>query len=282
MQAQLDPKAPWSHLARLEDGDIPLAEAALWLARDEYPALDIADYLTRIGRLAESVRRRLPARLEEVPRLRELLSFLFADQGFVGNMDQYDDPRNSYLNDVLDRRLGIPISLSVLLMEVGRGAGLHIEGVSFPGHFLVKMPVEEGLIVVDAFHGGRTLSAEELRARAQSALGEIEVNEQHVLDMLGTASTREILLRMLRNLKGLYTERRDDGRALRVVDRMVALDPHNRIERRDRGLHYFRLEAFERAASDLEAYLKASPEAEDAEAIAEMAVEARLRRRRLH
>lgn len=197
---------------------------------------------------------------------------LFEELGFAGNHAEYYDPRNSYLNDVLRRRLGNPISLAVVQMEIARRLGVALEGVSFPGHFLVSLPVGDGMLVMDPFNGGRPLSAEELRQRAQPHFGE-PVPDEALLRILVPASPRAILVRMLRNLHALYAERGDWARAVRCADRILRLSPDNAEALRDRGLGYLELGHRAGATRDLGRYLRIQPEAEDAETVRDRLVE---------
>jgi len=216
----------------------------------------------------------LPDPCRETDRIQALNRFLFQEQGFAPNTDDYYDPRNSYLNDVLERRTGIPITLSILYMEIGRRIGLPLKGVSFPGHFLVKCHVEEGTVVLDPYCNGASLSLHDLQQRLREVKGG-EVSRAIVASMLVAANKKEIIARVLRNLKAIYSSREDDDRALAVMDWIVALAPSAADEVRDRGLLYAKLECFRAALSDLEQYLQLSPGAEDGEDIRKRVVELR-------
>ncbi len=271
----------WSTFATLADEDVPLLAGALLIARDEYPDLDAAACSTQIEALAEALRAEV-AQIDEAPlKMQAINRHLFEDQGFAGNHAEYYDPRNSYLNDVLARRLGNPISLAVLLIEVARRLGVALEGVSFPGHFLVSLPVDDGMLVMDPFNRGRPLSADELRQRAQPHFGE-PVPDEALMRILVPASPRAILVRMLRNLHALYAERGDWPRAVRCADRILLLSPDNTEALRDRGLGYLELGHATGASRDLGRYLQLQPEADDAETVRDRLVEQGARHLPLH
>lgn len=251
----------------------PLAETALAIAEEEYPDLDTPAYLRRIAALAGEVEAGLAAPRTAAGVLRRLRAVLFEEHGFRGNDDAYYDPRNSFLNEVLDRRLGIPITLSVLYMEVAGRVGLTLQGVGFPGHFLVKHVSGGREIFIDPFHRGEILSADDCRQRLQQA------SPKRALDprWLDAVSPRQIIGRMLHNLKKIYVETGDDVRALWVTDRLVMLAPGDPVERRDRGLVEARLGGIAAAVEDLEAYLAAAPAAEDAGKVRDIADQLRAR-----
>jgi regulator of sirC expression with transglutaminase-like and TPR domain len=265
------------HFAELiAEPEIPLAEAALAIAEEEYPRLDQRTYLDRIEELAARAAARLPERRTTAGALRAVREALFDEAGFRGNEDHYYDPRNSYLNEVLDRRLGIPITLSVLFLAVSRRLGLRADGVAFPGHFLVRVAAPGRELFVDAYRRGEVLTAEECakRWRAQ-APGRTGFDAR----WLEPAAPRQILSRILHNLKRIYGETGDDVRTLWVVDRLLLLSPGDHAERRDRGLLAARLGATGAAIADLEAYLDAAGDAPDVQEIRKLA--AALRRRQV-
>ncbi len=245
-----------------------LAEAALLCAQDAYPDLDVRSTLTDIERLGTTLAQRLPTDFPATHRLLALNNYLFRELGFAGNQDQYYDPRNSFLNDVLARKTGIPITLSILYLEIGQQLGLKLKGVSFPGHFLVKLRVNGGELVLDPFAGGKLLSEEDLRQRLAQFAGEAAARTLPLEDFLEPATPRQILARLLRNLKGIYLEAGDLERALRVMHRLVILLPDAPEERRDRGRVYARLECPRAAVDDLGHYAAARPAAEDAAQVA--------------
>jgi regulator of sirC expression with transglutaminase-like and TPR domain len=241
-----------------------LAEACLQIAQDAYPELDIAQYLARIDALAATVRRRLPIDAFAAQKLVALNRHLFDELGYCGNTDDYYDPRNSYLNQVLERRTGIPITLSIVYMEVGRRLGLRLQGVSFPGHFLVMLRVSGGQLVLDPFCAGETQSESMLRARLARVLSRREADALPLSEFLQPATPRQILARLLRNLKGIYLQSEEAQNTLEVMQRMVMVAPHAAEEVRDRGLAYYKLDCFRAALADLQDYLERRPDAPDA------------------
>ncbi|WP_096462544.1 SirB1 family protein [Sulfurifustis variabilis] len=250
-------------LDRPED-EIDLAEAALLVATDEYPALDIEAYLRRLDELAEGVRRRLQPEADFETTVVALNEFLFDEQGFCGNTEDYYDPRNSFLNEVLDRRRGIPVTLAILYIEIGRRLGLALEGVTFPGHFLVKTATAEGEVVLDPFSGGMPVSEEDLRERLQARFPEHDAPLGALARLLAAADKKQILLRMLRNLKAIYLHREQHDKALGVLNRMLSIDPVLPEELRERGEVYMRLECFRAALQDFRRYLDLNPAAAEA------------------
>ena len=247
------------------DESIALGAAALQIARSEYPDLDIPRYLRRLDRMASVVTKRLPPEPELADIINGLNGYLFGELGFEGNMDDYFDPRNSFLNEVMERRLGIPITLSVIYMEVAQRVGLPLCGVSFPGHFLVKLSVDGGDIVLDPFVGGVSLSKDDLEFRL-SGVYEIDDDLDDTLAaLLAPARKRDIIVRMLHNLKSIYLRNGDLRRALNVVQHIVVLRPRHAPEIRDRGLLYQELECFSSAREDFRRYLELSPTADDVE-----------------
>jgi len=259
-----------------------LAEACLLIAQDAYPDLDIEHYLARIDALAATVKSRLPGDAFAEQKVMVLNRYLFAELGYAGNIDDYYDPRNSYLNQVLERRTGIPITLSILYMEVGLRLGLRLQGVSFPGHFLVKLRVSGGHLVLDPFCGGEAQSESDLRVRLAQVLQADEVDAIPLAQMLKAADSRQILTRLLRNLKGIYQHADEAQNTLQVIQRMVVLSPHAAEEVRDRGLAYYKLDCFRAALADLQDYRKLRPNAGDAEEIDEKLAALRLACARLN
>jgi regulator of sirC expression with transglutaminase-like and TPR domain len=258
----------WNALARLGDDELPLLDTALLIARDEYPDLDAAGITAQVDTYAEALRPQLARDDIDLPaRLTAINRYLFDEVGFAGNVHQYDDPRNSYLNQVVDRKLGIPISLAVIQIEVTRRLGMPLDGVSFPGHFLVRLPVDDGILVLDPYNKGRPVSAEELRERASPHLGGQTPDDQQLLQILAPATHRMILMRMLRNLKGLYAQAEDWERVARSADRLLKLSPDTAEALRDRGLAYRELGYAKGAREDLARYLQLLPEADDVDAI---------------
>lgn len=271
----------WNALASQPDDTVPLLETALLIARDEYPDLDPDLYDTLVQSHAEHLRHEI-ATIEPWPlKMAAINRHLFDELGYTGNHDEYYDPRNSYLNEVFERRLGNPVSLAMVQMEVARRLGVPLDGVSFPGHFLVRLPVDGGLLVMDPFNGGRPLAVEELRERARPHLGQTP-DDSVLLQILNPAPHRAILVRVLRNLHGVYAEAAQWDRAARSADRVLKLVPEQAEALRDRGLAYLELDYLPGARQDLARYLELSPEAEDAAGVRERLVDAARTRSALH
>lgn len=272
----------WDTLAELDDESLPLLPTALLIARDEYPALDPTVYDATVQAHVDHLR----AEVEIIPsaplKMAAINRHLFDELGYSGDHDEYYDPRNSYLNEVFERRLGNPISLALVQMEVSRRLGIPLDGVSFPGHFLVRLPMEEGMLVMDPFNGGRPLGVEELRERASSHLGGQRPDDQVLAQILDAAPSRAILMRMLRNLQGVYAENHQWDRAARSADRLLKLAPENDDALRDRGLAYLKLEYLAGARRDLGRYVQRNPDAGDAQALREKLVDLGGPRTRLH
>jgi len=260
----------FAELLAREEAQIDLARACLLISQDAYPGLDVEGYLGEIERFAARLRGRLQGRRGAEERVVELNQFLFDELGFHGNARDYYDPRNSYLNEVLDRRMGIPLTLSVLYLEVGRRIGLALEGVSFPGHFLVRLPLRGSMLVLDPFSGGEPQSETDLRARLRRVVpagttGPVPLEELPLEQFLEAASKRQILSRLLRNLKGIYREADKPERMLQVLNRMLTVAPEAHGEVRERGLVYQRLECYRAALKDLSDYSSLEPDAPDIE-----------------
>lgn len=271
----------WTALADLADEQVPLLASALLIAHDEYPDLDAAACDALIESHVASLRPEVE-RIQSLPlQMLAINQRLFGELGYAGNHDAYYDPRNSYLNEVLARRLGNPISLALVQMEVAQRLGVPLDGVSFPGHFLVRLPVDDGVLVMDPFNGGRPLNAEELRQRAKPHFG-ADVPDEALMRILSPAPRRAILVRILRNLHGVYAESGDWARAVRSADRVLRLTPDNAEALRDRGLGYAELGHAAGAARDLGRYLQQNPEAEDAEAVRLRLVEQGVQTQALH
>jgi regulator of sirC expression with transglutaminase-like and TPR domain len=246
------------------DERIDLCQAALAIATREYPDLNIEEWLRRVDQIAHAVELRLGAERNHYRILTAINTVLFKDMGYRGNRDDYYDPRNSYLNEVIERRRGIPITLSVLYMEVARRVGLSLHGVGFPGHFLVKYDDGEEQIIIDAFNGGEVLTQEDLEKLLQQLSGG-KAGFDPVY--LGAISKRQILQRMLNNLKNIYLQTDQQLKSLAIVEQLLIVDPRSAADIRDRGLLYVKLECFIQAAEDLEKYLTIAPAADDAPAI---------------
>jgi len=260
---------------------INLAESALLIATHAYPDLDVAHHLARIEVLAKTLESRIQPDSGPSQRILALNQYLFAELGFTANEKDYYDPRNSCLNEVLDRRVGIPITLSLLYMEIGARIGLPLEGVSFPGHFLVKCALPEGTVVLDPYAGGVSLGAADLQKRLRDVRGD-EVSSAIVASVLSAAGKKEIVLRLLRNLKAIYLRSQQFDRALPIMDWIIATVPDHPPELRDRGMIYQELECSRAALADFERYLELSPGCDDRDEIRGRVVELQRQSARLN
>jgi len=256
----------FARLVRRSEPEIDLAEAALLVAKEEYRELEVARYLARLDEMAEAVRARAGGVTDPQALTGWLNDYLFREQGFRGNTEDYYDPRNSFLNEVLDRRLGIPITLSTVYMEVGRRLGVPMHGVGMPGHFLVKCVTVDAELVIDPFNQGAVVSPADCQRLLDQISGGKVTFEPRFLAPIGT---RHILARMLNNLKAIYVNRQEFGKALGVVERLMLLDPESATEIRDRGLLLFQLKRYPEAMAELQRYLQRAGSAEDAETIRE-------------
>jgi len=249
---------------------LDLAEAALLIAKEEQPDLDIEAYLRRLDELAAAVR----GRLSDSPTVDDIILNLniqlYREEGLRGDTSTYYDPANSFLNEELDRKTGMPITLSVIYIEVARRLGLPLVGVGFPGHFLVKHVGPDGEKVLDPFLGGIELDQQQLTAKLQTMYGENNPYIAMIPQLLSAASKKEILIRMLRNLKGVYLQKNDFQRGLSVIDRILLIAPDMAMEIRDRGSVHHRLGHLQAAVQDFQRYLQLAPNAEDAEAVRTM------------
>jgi len=257
------------------DEDSALAEGALHIAAEARDAtFDVADHLARLDAITARVLPALEGASTRRAKLVALVDELHGRLGFRGNADDYYDPANSFLDEVLVRRTGLPITLSIVYLHVGRAAGLKLAGVAFPGHFLVRTTEDDGsqTLFIDPFHAGRIRTADELGPFLSSLTGgRITLDHNH----LAPVGTRAILVRMLHNLKALYSSRAEWLRAIDAVDRILLLAPHAHLERRDRGVLYTRLGAHVLAVSDFEAYLAAGAPGDDKKEVRALVAELR-------
>ena len=234
--------------------EIRLDEAALLLARTDYPTLDLSAQLARLDALA--ARAECHPGLAPQENIANLNRLLFEVEAFAGNDEEYDDPRNSYLNEVLDRKIGIPITLSLVYQEVARRCGLPVVGVGFPGHFLAKYLTPTGEILLDPYHRGAVVSLQECEEKLKTQFGEeAEFRPSFVV----AVSVKQTLSRMLNNLKGAFFRRKDFAKVLTMIEMAVAVDPASRQEVHDRAMIYFLLRRYAEAMIDLRTYLKISP-----------------------
>jgi regulator of sirC expression with transglutaminase-like and TPR domain len=272
-----------------DDSSFSLLEAAVAIGQDEYPRLDPQSVLAEVDVLADRLRRRIPADAVALQRLRFLNRYFFQELGFAGNVNDYYDPRNSFVHKVLSTRRGIPITLALLYIEIASQVGLEARGVSFPGHFLVKLRVhtgsQHGEVVIDPFTG-HSLSRDELDERLQPYRRQQGLEGEFDVPLglfLQSAPPRDVMARLLRNLKEIHRTSQDWARLLAVQERLVILLPEAWEEQRDRGLAHAELGRQDLAARDLAAYLDHRPAADDAQALARRLAALRgLGRPRLH
>lgn len=272
MELNLDVPSPLQYFSSLVQSDehFPLLEAAISLAQDEYPDLDVQQVLGDVDQLLARLKRRLPADASSLQKLRLLNQFFFHDLNFGGNVNDYYDPDNSYLNAVLKNRRGIPITLAVLWLELADGLGLNARGVAFPGHFMVKINLPKGQVVIDPFTG-QSLSREELSERLEPFKQKSSLDDEFEMPIglyLQSAPPREIISRMLRNLKEIHKTQEDWQRLIAVEDRLIVLQPDAWPEYRDRGLAWAVQGQPARAVPDLEKYLAQAEDAQDLDAVA--------------
>jgi regulator of sirC expression with transglutaminase-like and TPR domain len=244
------------------DDELDLAVAALAIAQEEYPHLDSTAYLDKLDQMGQELATRLPDNRYPLKVIQALNHYLFSELNFQGNQRDYYDPRNSFLNDVLDRRKGIPISLALVYLELAKRVDFPMAGVGMPGHFLVRPTVEDMAIFVDVFHQGEVMFEEDCRTLMGQLYGDgARLRPEEHLAPLGP---RPLLVRMLTNLKGIYLHHQDIPRALAAIDRILLIRPDSLLDRRDRGLIHYRLGQLATAQADLQHYLQACPDAPDA------------------
>ena len=248
----------------VQEDPIDLGRGALLIAREAYPRLDPEVYIQQLDRMATAVRPVLEAAPTTADRLEALNHYLFVELGFKGNQEDYYNPRNSYLNDVLERRLGIPITLSVLYLEVGRRLDLPLEGINFPGHFLIKCTVPPAPLFIDPFAGGQILEEDELEARLPLSSGRRLPLEKYFLEAV---SPREILARMLRNLKQIHAEQKDFKQAISSGEKITWLQPDSAFDYRDLGYLYYQVKAYHQSLAAFSAYLQRAEAAADEQEI---------------
>jgi regulator of sirC expression with transglutaminase-like and TPR domain len=246
------------------DEAFDLGAAALYIAQEEYPALDVEEYLNALDTMATEVEERRPETAYPLKMLKTINQYLFEDLGFEGNAENYYDPRNSFLNDVIERRTGIPITLSVVYLEIAKRLDFPMIGVGMPGHFLIR-PMGEGMeIFVDPFHQGEIMFPEDCQERLQQIYGSpVELRPE----FLESVDARQLLARMLKNLKVIYLNSGDVQKALGAVERILLIFPDDSMEQRDRGILYYHTGRWTEARADLSRYLAAEPLAQDAPVI---------------
>ncbi len=249
-----DPIQDFARLMQRAEEEFNLDEAALLIARTEYPELNVPDQLARLDALAFRLHCDLSRPAIEI--IASMNKLLFDKEQFRGNEEEYDDPRNSYLNDVLDRKLGIPISLSIIYIEVARRRGLPVMGLSFPGHFLVKYRTDHNGILIDPYRRGRILTRQDCQELLKAQFGdEAELKPEY----FAASTKKQILARMLNNLKGSYVRRHDFTRVLTLVQLALGVDPESSQQLHDRGMIYFLMRRFKEAQTDFKTYLNLTP-----------------------
>ena len=241
---------------------ISLAEAALWIAASEYPELDPAQYIGRLDRMADTVAQRIAGQTDPLAIIGVINQYLFQEEGFCGNTEDYYDPRNSFLNEVLDRKTGIPITLSTIYMEVAGRLQFPLVGVGMPGHFLVKHPYFA--IILDPFAGGSILSEDDCRAQMQRVLGESVPFDRSYLEGV---SKRHILVRMLNNLRSIFVNAREFLKALEMTELALIVQPDSPEESKQKAAILLHLKRYSEAMSELSRYLEQAPAAEDAQQV---------------
>lgn len=246
---------------RHDQGNSRLAEGALLLAQEEFPQLDVTSYLAKFDTMADQVRTQMGFELDPRRIVNQINAYLFDEFGLQGNRAQYYDPRNSFLNEVIDRRLGIPITLSVVYIELGRLVGLPIAGVGMPGHFIVQYTAQPEPFWIDPFDRGNVLTRDACKQRLQSLYGEKLPWNDAFLDPI---TDHDILRRMLNNLKQIYAQQGEHQRTLRAIERILIISPDLPMEVRDRGLIHYQLGHLQAAIYDLQRYLHLFQEAPDA------------------
>lgn len=279
MNLSFDVPTPLEYFSALvhSDAEFPLLEAAISLAHDEYPELDVQQVLGEVDQLLARLRRRIPPDAGPLHKLRAVNQFFFRDLGFGANVNNYYDPDNSYLNVVLRTRCAIPISLAVLWLELAQGLGLAARGVGFPGHYMVKVNLPKGQVVIDPLDG-QSLSREQLSERLEpfrQSSGLVDEFEVPLGMYLQALPARETIARMLRNLKEIHRTHEDWQRLIAVQDRLIVLLPQVWDEYRDRGLAHAEMGHAARAVADLEIYLVNAEKSVDLDSIADRVAELR-------
>jgi len=254
-------RSRFAALVSQPESAVDLAEAALLIAAEEYPQLVPETYLRRLDLIAERVKDRSWNENAPILVLQDVSRVLFDEEGFKGNITDYYDPRNSFLNDVLDRHLGIPIALSIIYLEVGWRLGLPLHGVNFPGHFLVRYDGEGVKLLVDPFQAGLVRFEDEAQELLDHVYGGAVKMQP---EFLRVADRKDIIVRVLSNLKGIYLNRRDDVKALSAIERTLLVRPDSADDERDRGIVLTRIGREREAAVALRRYLELMPDAPDA------------------
>jgi regulator of sirC expression with transglutaminase-like and TPR domain len=266
----LSPRQLFIRAVSQPESHIDLAEVALYIAQEEYPYFHPGDYLCKLDQMAAVVKKRLPQERYPLRVIQTINQYLYEDLGFSGNRENYYDPCNSFLNQVIDRRQGIPITLALVYLEIAKRIDFPMVGIGMPGHFLMRPDFADSEIFVDAFHQGEILFPQDCENRLAQIYGrKITLHPNFVTPV----RPRRFLVRMLNNLKMIYMNQRNLYKAFCAVDRALLVIPNMPMELRDRGLLQFQLGQWQEALADLEKYLGLVPQAEDAEAIGQLIIE---------
>lgn len=253
----------FERLIRIPEERLSLAEAALHIAEEEYPDLPISEYVGLLDTWARELKKKRSKEPAQV-QIARINDHLFGRLNFSGNTENYYDPRNSYLNEVIDRRKGIPITLSVIYLELAWSLGLDAAGIGIPSHFMVRVMVEGEPLYVDPFHQGNVLTVEGIKDFLEAATqGAVELQSGYLTAM----TKKQILTRMLRNLKGIFLEQKNFAKTIQIIDKLIVLNPDLPEEVRDRGIVYYQMQAFRKALSDFELFLSMAPDSQDADVI---------------
>jgi regulator of sirC expression with transglutaminase-like and TPR domain len=259
-------RAQFIEMVTRDEQKLELDRAALLIAAEEYPDLEINKYLDQLEGFAERARSRITPETDPHARIAALNQLLFDELGFRGNAENYYDARNSFLNDVIDRRMGLPITLSLIFIEVAQRVGLEIQGVGMPGHFIVRYAGPETELLIDPFNRGQILSVERCREMVEQMYGS---TIRFHPSFLNPVTKRQILSRILQNLKSIYARAMDRHKTLSIIERALVINPGAAAEIRDRGLVYFAMGRYALAGKDLEEYLRQAPKSEDVKEIKE-------------
>ncbi len=253
---------------RQDDEQINLEKAALYIAQEEYPELDVDEYLNAIDKISAEIQTRLPEEPYPLRIVQTINQYLYKDLGFSGNSEDYYNPRNSFLNDVIDRKTGIPISLALLYLAIAKRINFPMVGIGMPGHFLIRPAVNEEMdIFVDAYHDGEILFPQDCQERLNQLAGQpVEMRPK----FLEAVTARQFLARMLTNLKGIYLNQGKIEKCLSMIERILILFPDAPFELRDRGIIYFQTNRWIEARQDLEGYLDSVPNTNDRDVIQQL------------
>lgn len=252
---------------RQPDEQINLEKAALYIAQEEYPDLEIDEYLNALDMMADEVQERLPEEPYPLRILQTINRYLYEDLKFAGNTENYYDPRNSFLNDVIDRRTGIPLTLSLVYLSIAHRLNFPMVGIGMPGHFIIRPAMSDMEIFVDPFHSGEILFSQDCQERLSQLYSQpVEMRPE----FLEPVTNRQFLARMLTNLKVIYLNQNEIEKCLSTIERILILFPDAPFELRDRGIIYFQTNRWIEARQDFESYLNLVPRANDRDVIQQL------------